>query len=407
MANLFLSEPSTKPAEGATNIESERIIAHLDMDAFYASVELLDRPDLQELPVIVGGRGEPNSRGVVTTCNYKAREFGVRSGMPLRTAAKLCPEAVYLPVNFDRYRHYSRLFKAAIGGICDQIEDRGIDEVYIDLTLLSGGNFEQATRIATAIKAAVFDATQLTCSVGLAPNKLIAKIASDLNKPNGLCTVRYADLERLLWPLPVRKINGVGPRAYDKLAMLGIDTIGALAATPLQVLLDRFGSGYGRWLHDSSWGRDQRLVELHSEPKTRSRETTFDRDLHPKNDWHELAAIVAKLSLELAQDLQKRKYFCKTIGVKLRYDNFVILSRDISLREPSFDSVAIRKAAFECLARAQPQRKLRLVGVRASGIVLESELGTRLSDPRAHAGSYASSHARIDSETIRVQPKLL
>ena len=399
MGNSPLSEPFTKAPDNSINIAGERIVAHLDMDAFYASVELLARPELRDLPVIVGGRGEPNSRGVVTTCNYKAREYGVRSGMPLRNAARLCPNAVYLPVNFDQYRHYSRMFKAAIATVCDQIEDRGIDEVYVDLTKLSGGSFERAQLIAATIKAAVFDATQLTCSVGLAPNKLIAKIASDLDKPNGLCVVRFADMEQLLWPLPVRKINGVGPRAYDKLAMLGIETIGELAATPLQMLLERFGSGYGRWLHDSAWGRDQRAVELYSEPKTRSRETTFDRDLHPKTDWHELAAIVTKLSLELAQDLQKRKYFCKTIGIKLRYDNFVILSRDISLREPSFDSITIRKAAFECLARAQPQRKLRLVGVRASGIVLEAELSSRL-----HPNSLQTAD---ESEIVSIQPKLL
>jgi DNA polymerase IV len=352
-----------------------RIIAHLDMDAFYASVELLERPELRDQPVIVGGRGEPNSRGVVTTCNYKAREFGVRSGMPMRKAAELCPSAVYLPVNFERYRHYSRLFKAAIATVCDRIEDRGIDEVYIDLTLLSECSFERAQSLAIDIKQAVFDATQLTCSVGLAPNKLIAKIASDLDKPNGLSVVKREDLETILWPLSVRKINGIGPKAFDKLALLDILTIGELAATPVQVLIERFGNNYGRWLNNAAWGRDQREIELSSDPKSVSKETTFDRDLHPRTDWHALAEIVAGLCEQLAGHLDRRSLLTRTIGVKLRFDNFSILTRDVALREPCNDLISIRKAAFECLAKANPQRKLRLVGVKASG--LEYELVNR------------------------------
>jgi DNA polymerase IV len=345
-----------------------RIIAHLDMDAFYASVELLERPDLRDQPVIVGGRGEPNSRGVVTTCNYKAREFGVRSGMPMRKAAELCPSAVYLPVNFERYRHYSRLFKAAIATICDRIEDRGIDEVYIDLTKLCDSSYERAQSIAIDIKQAVFDATQLTCSVGIAPNKLIAKIASDLDKPNGLSLVKHEDLEPALWPLSVRKINGIGPKAFDKLALLDILTIGELAATPVQVLIERFGNNYGRWLNNAAWGRDQREIELSSDPKSVSKETTFERDLHPRADWHALAEIVSRLCDQLAGHLDRRALLTRTIGVKLRFDNFSILTRDVALREPSNDLISIRKAAFECLAKANPQRKLRLVGVKASGL---------------------------------------
>jgi DNA polymerase IV len=357
MANSSSSEPSTN-----------RIIAHLDMDAFYASVELLDRPDLIDKPVIVGGRGEPNSRGVVTTCNYKAREFGVRSGMPMRKAAELCPTAVYLPVNFDRYKHYSRLFKTAIASICDRIEDRGIDEVYIDLTAISHGSFDEAQSIAIQIKQAVFDATQLTCSIGLAPNKLIAKIASDLDKPNGLSLVKYEDIEGMLWPLPVKKVNGIGPKACDKLALLNIWSIGELAGTPVQVLIERFGSNYGRWLNNAAWGRDQREIEIFSDPKSVSKETTFERDLHPRADWHALAEIVISLSEQLAAHLGKRALLARTIGLKLRYDNFSSLTRDVALREPGNDLVSIRKAAFECLAKANPHRKVRLVGVKASGL---------------------------------------
>jgi DNA polymerase IV len=367
MGNSVSNAPFTNDIQ-----TGQRVVAHLDMDAFYASVELLERPDLIDQPVIVGGRGEPNSRGVVTTCNYKAREFGVRSGMPMRTAAKLCPSAVYLPVNFDRYKHYSRLFKAAIAGVAPSIEDRGIDEVYIDLTALAGGSFEAAQSIAITIKQAVFDATQLTCSIGIAPNKLIAKIASDLDKPNGLSLVRYEDIETQLWPLSVRKINGIGPKAFDKLFLLDIHTIGELAATPVQILIERFGSNYGRWLNDAAWGRDQSAIQLSSETKSISKETTFERDLHPRHDWHQLAQIVADLCDQLAHSLQRRHLLARTIGLKLRNDGFIIVTRDTALREAANDLVSIRKAAFECLAKANPQRKLRLVGVRASGIEADS-----------------------------------
>jgi DNA polymerase IV len=363
-----LSEPFTDGLASSEVPSGGRVIAHLDMDAFYASVELLDRPDLIDQPVIVGGRGEPNSRGVVTTCNYKAREFGVRSGMPMRKAAELCPMAVYLPVNFDRYRHYSRLFKTAIAGICDRIEDRGIDEVYVDLTAVSHGSFEAAQSIAIQIKQAVFDATQLTCSVGLAPNKLIAKIASDLDKPNGLSLVKHDDIETILWPLAVKKINGIGPKASDKLALLNIFSIGELASTPVQVLIERFGSNYGRWLNNAAWGRDQREIEIYSDPKSVSKETTFDKDLHPRWDWHALAEIVASLCEQLSAHLDKRSLLTRTIGVKLRYDNFSSLTRDIALREPANDLLSIRIAAFECLAKANPHRKIRLVGVKATGL---------------------------------------
>ncbi len=341
------------------------------MDAFYASVELLDRPDLKDQPVIVGGRGEPNSRGVVTTCNYAARAFGVRSGMAMKKAAQLCPQAVYLPVNFDRYRHYSRLFKAAIATVCVRIEDRGIDEVYLDLTALSDGDIQQAQEVAIKIKQAVFDATQLTCSIGIAPNKLIAKIASDLDKPNGLSVVLMEDLETILWPLSVRKINGIGPKAFDKLFLLDVHTIGQLAATPVQRLIERFGGNYGRWLNNAAWGRDARELEYESDAKSISKETTFDRDLHPRQDWHAIAEVLAQLCEQLAASLEKRRLVSRTIGVKLRFDDFSILTRDVSLREPGFDLLSIRKAAFECMAKANPQRKLRLLGVKASGLQLE------------------------------------
>jgi DNA polymerase-4 len=345
-----------------------RRIAHLDMDAFYASVELLRRPHLRGQPVIVGGRGEPNSRGVVTTCSYEARAFGVRSGMPLKTAARLCPVAVYLPVDFAEYRRVSRLFKQAVLTIAPLMEDRGIDEVYLDLT-----EHEDATRpLAQSIKDAVRSATGLSSSIGIAPNKLIAKIASDLDKPDGLTIVRTQDIATRIWPLPVAKINGIGPKANAHLAQLGIQTIAQLAGCDPVWLSSQFGKNYGRWLFEAANGIDERPIVTYSEPISRSRETTFDADLHPARDWNALAAILVDLCKQLTQDLAGKGYLAKTIGIKVRYDDFVIVTRDLTLPAPTAQRDAMRKAAFECLHRVpfdqRPHHKLRLIGVKASGL---------------------------------------
>ena len=351
------------------------------MDAFYASVELLRRPDLKGLPVAIGGRGEPSRRGVVTTATYAARAFGIRSGMALRKAAELCPECVFLPVDFDEYRRYSRMFKAAIATVTDRIEDRGIDEVYIDLTTVPGIEQENGAVVAGEIKRRVTQATGLTCSIGVAPNKLLAKISSDLDKPDGLTIVDAADIPTRIWPLPARRINGIGPKADARLESLGIRTIGELAAADPHWLMAQFTPRYGRWLHDAAHGRDERPIVTESEPVSRSRETTFERDLHLKRDWHALAAILADLCRRVAQDLSGRGYVGRTIGVKVRYDDFRIVTRDVSVTQPTNAPDAIRRAAFEALARVPTERRLRLIGVRVAAL---SRMGTEAVDP-AHA----------------------
>ena len=359
-----------------------RRIAHLDMDAFYASVELLRRPDLKGLPIVIGGRRaaagmgpEPLSayagRGVVTTCTYEARAFGVHSGMPMMKARALCPQALSLPLDFDEYRRYSRLFKAAIAEVAPTIEDRGIDEVYIDLTELPG----DARAIASAIKERVRAATGLTCSVAVAPNKLLAKIGSELDKPDGLTLIEPEDLEPLIWPLPAKRINGVGPKANEKLAAQGIITIGDLARETPQFLVRHFGQNYGRWLHDCAYGRDERPVVTFSEPKSRSRETTFAEDTR---DFDQIAGVLVQLCQQVAEDLQKRGYAGRTVGVKLRYTDFQIVTRDNTLEVAVNDAQAIRRAAFEALARVAPQRRLaraiRLIGVRVGSLSPEGAM---------------------------------
>ena len=359
-----------------------RRIAHLDMDAFYASVELLRYPELRGLPVVIGGRSihQPEllpdgsrryarlrdyvGRGVITTSTYEARALGVFSGMGVMKAAKLAPDAILLPVDFDAYRRYSRLFKAAVAAVAPEIEDRGIDEIYIDLTDLPGDTLTLAQRIKQAVK----DATGLSCSIGVSPNKLLSKICSDLEKPDGLTLLDESDIARRIWPLPVRKINGIGPKAGEKLAALGIATIGDLAQAEPALLQEHFGRSYAEWLHEASRGIDVRPVVTYSEPKSISRETTFERDLHPRRDRAILSEVFTGLCTRVAGDLQRKGYLGRTIGIKLRFDDFRTVTRDLTLPEPTADPAAIRRAAGECLRRVPLEQKLRLLGVRASAL---------------------------------------
>lgn len=359
-----------------------RRIAHLDMDAFYASVELLRYPELRGRPVVIGGgrRHQPvqaegertfstlrtyAGRGVVTTATYEARALGVHSGMSLMKSAALAPDAVLLPTDFDEYRKYSRLFKAAVRELAPLVEDRGIDEIYIDLTDAPGDSLEVARRI----KARVRDATGLSCSIGVSPNKLLSKICSDLEKPGGITIIGVEDIPGRIWPLPARKINGIGPKATAKLEALGIRTIGELAAADPAWLVEHFGRSFGAWMHEAAHGRDDRPVVTYSEPKSISRETTFERDLHAVRDRETLSGIFTALCEQVGADLRRKGFEGRTIGIKLRYDNFVTVTRDQTLDVPTADGAAIRRAAGRCLKRVPLDRRLRLLGVRAGSLV--------------------------------------
>lgn len=360
-----------------------RRIAHLDMDAFYASVELINYPELRGKAVAIGGRNEHRpklmqdgthifsrigdyvGRGVLTTSTYEARALGIFSGMGTMKAAKLGPDTILLPVNFDAYRHYSRLFKAAVATVASHIEDRGIDEIYIDLTNKDGSAAELANRI----KQVVREATGLSCSIGIAPNKLLAKIGSDLEKPDGLTILDINDLPGRIWPLHVRKINGIGPKAAKKLETLGISTIAQLAHFDTAVLQEHFGLSYAIWLNEVAHGIDNRKVTTRSETKSISRETTFEKDLHAVYDREILSGIFTGLCTKLAEDLQRKGYVSKTIGIKLRYNDFKSATRDTSLAEPTADARQIRQIAGACLKRVPLQKKLRLLGVKAGGLI--------------------------------------
>ncbi|MBV8605177.1 MAG: DNA polymerase IV [Pelomonas sp.] len=376
----------------------ERLIAHLDMDAFYASVELLRYPELKGLPVVVGGRRQhaPEEladgtrrfarlrdyvgRGVATTSTYAARELGVFSAMGLMKAALRAPDAILLPADFDAYRRHSRLFKAAVAEIAPVIEDRGIDEIYIDLSDVPGirepvghDPLGGVRAIARELKNSVARATGLSCSIGVTPNKLLSKIASELDKPDGLTLVMAEDIATRIWPLPVRRINGIGPKAGARLNELGVETIGELAARPLPELVKAFGEHYGEWLHRAAHGQDERPVVTHSEPVSISRETTFERDLHAVRDRAELGRIFTRLCEQLAGDLERKNYVGRNVGVKLRFEGFVTQTREITLATPIRDAAAIRHAAGLCLKRADLTRRLRLLGVRVGHLTRPGE----------------------------------
>jgi len=364
------------------------------MDAFYASVELLRYPELAGKAVVIGGgkRHQPMlqpdgsrqfstlqgyaGRGVVTTATYAARDHGVHSGMGLMKAAALAPLAVLLPVDFEQYRLYSRRFKAAVAEVAPLIEDRGIDEVYIDLSDLPGA--QEAVghdacggvrALAQEIRNSVRRATGLSCSIGVSPNKLLSKIASELDKPDGLSVITAADLPLRIWPLPVRRINGIGPKAADKLMALGLRTVGELAACQRDWLQQHFGRSYGRWLYEAAHGLDERPLVTHSDPVSMSRETTFDRDLHAVRDRAELSSVLTALATQVATDLQRKGFASRTIGIKLRFEDFKTVTRDLSLPAPIADAAALRQAAGQCLKRVDLSRRLRLLGVRAGALV--------------------------------------
>jgi DNA polymerase-4 len=364
--------------------EATRRVAHIDMDAFYASVELLRHPALRGAPVVIGGgrrrgdgaeeRGDYRrlrdyaGRGVVTTATYAARAFGVHSGMGLMKAARLCPDAILLPMDFEQYQRCSRAFKDIVLRHAPRMQDRGIDEVYAEFTDAPGGLLEGGRVLAARIQQEIETATGLTCSIGVAPNKLLAKLASEFQKPRGITILQADDLATRIWPLECRKLNGVGPKATAKLQSLGLHTIGDVAARERDWLRERFGESYGAWLHDAAHGRDDRPVITCSEPVSMSRETTFERDLHAVHDRATLGALFTSLCERVARDLQDDGYLCRTVGIKLRYDNFRTVTRALTLPAPVADAVAIRRAAGECLKRVPLDRRLRLLGVRAANL---------------------------------------
>lgn len=331
------------------------------MDAFFAAVEQRRNPELIGKPLVIGGSGDPTQRGVVSTASYEARKFGIHSAMPLRTAYKLCPHAVFLPVDYEEYSRVSETIKRILREFSPIMEDVGIDEAFLDVSQID----KSAEEIVKEIKAKILEETGLTCSFGIAPNKLLAKIASDMQKPGGLTILTEGDIESRIWPLSVRKLWGVGPKTEAALRGMGIETIGGLAAVPLDKLIDRFGESYGRYLYDASKGMDESPLVTQWEPKSTSREITFQTDT---GNWQDIAKTLAELAREVSNDLKQAGYAGKTITVKIRFSDFETHTRAKTIDKPANSADEIRAAAFDCLKRFELKKKVRLVGIRVGGL---------------------------------------
>lgn len=334
------------------------------MDAFFAAVEEKRRPELKGRPVIIGGEGDPTKRGVVSTASYEARKFGVHSAMPLRTAHRLCPGGVFLPVDYSEYARISRRIKEILRTFSDTMEDVGIDEAFLDISASSLSSEEIARQIKEAVRAA----TGLTCSIGIAPNKLLAKIASDLRKPDGLTIILPGEAGTVLGPLPVRKLWGVGPKTEESLQKFGIVTIAQIASRSLEFLMESFGNSYGAFLYNACRGIDESEIVTDWEPRSISRETTFQRDI---SNWQELAAALAGQVREVVDELRGRGYLARTVTVKIRFSGFETHTRSKSLPEHMDGEEQARRAAFECLGRFELRshpRRVRLIGFRLSNL---------------------------------------
>ncbi len=331
------------------------------MDAFFAAVEEKKNPALIGKPVVIGGSGNPLRRGVVSTANYEARKYGIHSAMPLKTAHKLCPHAIFLPVDFESYIHASQQFKSVLLSVTPVMENAGIDEAFLDVSEVS----EVMENIVAKIKSGIKEKTGLTCSIGIAPNKLLAKIASDMRKPDGLTILNESDIENKLWPLPIRKLYGIGPKTETHLKKIGIETIGQLASLTLENLIEHFGNSYGQYLYDASRGIDESPLITHWEPKSISRETTFQEDV---KNWQVIARMLADLARDVVADMQDEGYQAKTVTIKIRFSDFQTLTRAKTMTGYTDSEEEIRKTAFACLKRIDLKKRVRLIGVRVTNL---------------------------------------
>ena len=334
-----------------------RVIAHVDMDAFYVSVELQRRPELRGQPVVVAGTGP---RAVVTTASYEARKFGVFSATPASRARRLCPDATFLPPDFQEYRARSREVMNVLRDHVERVQVVGLDEAYLDLT-----PFERPKAAARRIKAAVRERTGLTCSIGIGPNKLVAKVASDADKPDGF-TVLSCEMarERFAGASP-GLIPGIGPKTVERLAERGVSTLAGLREVPEERLAEWFGARLGPHLQSLARFEDERPLELDRVSKSESRETTFDSDLHGLDT---LEPILASLATELCETLEREDRRGRTIGIKVRLDDFSTHTRARTRAEPTNDVDLVTSVATELLREFDPPRPVRLLGVRVAGL---------------------------------------
>jgi DNA polymerase IV (DinB-like DNA polymerase) len=352
------------------------IILHVDMDQFFAAVEEREHPEIRGKPVVVGADPkEGTGRGVVSTSNYEARKYGVKSGIPIARAWRLCPDAVFLCVNYRLYQKISARIMTILQCYADKFERWGLDEAFLDVTSRIK-NFKEAETLAQKIKKEVYEKEKLTCSVGIGPNKLVAKIASDFEKPDGLTIVRAEDAKAFLSPLGVRSLLWVGRKTEGKLNIMGIKTVGDLANYDASVLAEKFGVA-GTQLYLSAQGIDNSEVQEHWERKSMSRETTFEEDT---SDYALILDTLDAMSEDLNQELTASRFTFKTVTLKIRYENFETHTHGKTLPFFSDRRKDIQKSARELMQDYLcPDRKIRLIGVRLSNL-FSTEKQTRLTD---------------------------
>jgi DNA polymerase IV len=346
------------------------IVAHLDLDAFFAAVEELESPELRTKPLIVGG--DPHGRGVVATANYAARTFGIHSAMSCAEALRRCPHAVFVRPRHTVYREYSQAVWSTVRGVVPTVERTGLDEGYLDVGEVAA-DFLQARKVAEAVQTAVRAATSLTCALGVSTSKVVAKVASDYRKPGGLTVVPAGSEAEFLAPFPVRRLPGVGPKAEERLVAAGVETVGGLAVLGEEELKRLLPGSVGRVLRDRARGLDPRGLELSTERISISVEETFERDL---TDRERLHGELVRMAERVAEYLSRNGQTARTVTTKLRYADFSIRSRSTSLRVGIDDGGRIGELACGLLDRALADRPgaLRLVGVGVSGLASHRQL---------------------------------
>ena len=342
-----------------------RRILHCDMDSFYAAVHQRDDPSLAGRPVVIGG--EPGGRGVVAAASYEVRRFGVRSAMPSAEARRRCPQAIFIRPDFARYRRESVAIFALYREVTPLVQAVSIDEAYLDVGDHLAG-YGSATAVAAAIRARVREERGLTVSVGVGPNQLVAKIASDHGKPDGLVVVKPSRVEGFLAPLPVRRLHGVGPATERSLGELGVATVAELRGLPLELLTARFGR-HGGGLYRFARGVDERPVETDNVRKSLGTENTYGRDLERRAEMEE---ELRRMAAEVAAALERRDIAGRTVTVKVRYPDFVTVTRSQTLPAPTADAVTVARLAVELLERTDAgPRPVRLLGVTVSNLVID------------------------------------
>ena len=375
---------------------SRRTILHVDLDAFYASVEVLDNPQLRGKPVLVGGTGP---RGVVAAASYEARRFGVHSAMPMARARRLCPQAIVLPPRFEVYGAKSKAVHAIFAAFTPVIEPIALDEAFLDVTgslrLLGPG-----AEIGAAIRARVKSETGLTASVGVAPNKLLAKLASDDAKPDGMLVVEPGSELEFLHPHPVRRLWGVGPATLGRLERFGVETIGDLAALPQATLVDALGRAHGHQLHELACGRDDRPVEADRETKSIGQEETFPRDV---SDREALRREVLRMAERVGTRLREHALAGRTVTLKVRFPDFRTITRSSTLPDPFSASAEISRLALGLLDKVDATGGIRLLGVTVSNLTAAAAQQESLFGDGPEAGEPPDAAVQSAVDAIRAR----